>query len=74
MRRTGELTPAERDVLCLLGAGLSNAEIADQLYLSAGTVKAHISRILTRTGCATRVQAAVLAHEAGLLTNRWALP
>ncbi|MFL5999991.1 MAG: response regulator [Streptomyces sp.] len=70
VRRTQELTPAERDVLRLLGAGLSNAEIADQLYLSAGTVKAHISRILTRTGCANRVQAAVLAHDAGLLTDR----
>ncbi|CAM5699327.1 response regulator [Streptomyces canus] len=69
VRRTQELTPAERDVLRLLGAGLSNAEIADQLYLSAGTVKAHISRILTRTGCANRVQAAVLAHDAGLLTD-----
>ncbi|NEC88369.1 response regulator transcription factor [Streptomyces sp. SID12501] len=70
LRRTDELTPAERDVLRLLGTGLSNAEIADQLYLSAGTVKAHISRILTRTGCANRVQAAVLAHDAGLLTDR----
>lgn len=70
LRRTEELTPAERDVLRLLGTGLSNAEIADQLYLSAGTVKAHISRILTRTGCANRVQAAVLAHDAGLLTGR----
>ncbi|MFD7499369.1 response regulator [Streptomyces sp. NPDC059832] len=70
LRRTEELTPAERDVLRLLGTGLSNAEIADQLYLSAGTVKAHISRILTRTGCANRVQAAVLAHDAGLLTDR----
>jgi DNA-binding NarL/FixJ family response regulator len=69
LRRTQELTPAERDVLRLLGAGLSNAEIADRLYLSAGTVKAHISRILTRTGCANRVQAAVLAHDAGLLTD-----
>ncbi|TRO63067.1 MULTISPECIES: response regulator transcription factor [unclassified Streptomyces] len=69
-RRTEELTPAERDVLRLLGTGLSNAEIADQLYMSAGTVKAHISRILTRTGCANRVQAAVLAHDAGLLTDR----
>ncbi|MFI1728623.1 response regulator [Streptomyces acidicola] len=68
--RIEELTPAERDVLRLLGTGLSNAEIADQLYLSAGTVKAHISRILTRTGCANRVQAAVLAHDAGLLTDR----
>lgn len=70
LRRTEELTPAERDVLRLLGTGLSNAEIADQLYLSAGTVKAHISRILTRTGCANRVQAAVLAHDAGLLDDR----
>lgn len=70
LRRTEELTPAEQDVLRLLGTGLSNAEIADQLYLSAGTVKAHISRILTRTGCANRVQAAVLAHDAGLLTDR----
>ena len=70
LRRTEELTPAERDVLRLLGTGLSNAEIADQLYLSAGTIKAHISRILTRTGCANRVQAAVLAHDAGLLTDR----
>ncbi|MFF3402334.1 response regulator transcription factor [Streptomyces sp. NPDC002659] len=65
-----ELPPAERDVLRLLGTGLSSAEIADQLYLSAGTVKAHISRILTRTGCANRVQAAVFAHDAGLLTDR----
>ncbi|MFJ1805151.1 MULTISPECIES: response regulator [unclassified Streptomyces] len=70
LRRTAELTPAERDVLRLLGTGLSNAEIADQLYLSAGTVKAHISRILTRTGCANRVQAAVLAHDAGLFDDR----
>ncbi|WP_406137001.1 response regulator [Streptomyces sp. NBC_01089] len=70
LRRTAELTPAEQDVLRLLGTGLSNAEIAGQLYLSAGTVKAHISRILTRTGCANRVQAAVLAHDAGLLSDR----
>ncbi|MFF1743813.1 response regulator [Streptomyces mirabilis] len=70
LRRTEELTPAERDVLRLLGTGQSNTEIADQLYLSAGTVKAHISRILARTGCANRVQAAVLAHDAGLLTDR----
>ncbi|MET8978860.1 response regulator transcription factor [Streptomyces sp. NPDC004539] len=66
-RRLADLTPAELDVLRLLAEGLSNAEIADRLYLSAGTVKAHISRILTRTGCANRVQAAVLAHDAGLV-------
>ncbi|MFD7314834.1 response regulator [Streptomyces sp. NPDC059883] len=69
-RRTEKLTVAEREVLRLVGTGLSNAEIADQLYLSAGTVKAHISRILTSTGCANRVQAAVLAHDAELLTDR----
>ncbi|MFJ6656820.1 response regulator [Streptomyces sp. NPDC091377] len=68
--RIEELTPVEREVLRLLGTGLSNAEIAGRLYLSAGTVKAHISRILTRTGCANRVQAAVLAHDAGLLAER----
>ncbi|OEV03695.1 response regulator [Streptomyces oceani] len=66
-RRIADLTPAERDVLRLLGTGLSNAEIAARLHLSAGTVKAHISSILTRTDCTNRVQAAVLAQEAGLL-------
>ncbi|EGX56660.1 two component system response regulator [Streptomyces zinciresistens K42] len=65
--RLADLTPAERDVLRLLGTGLSNAEIAARLHLSSGTVKAHISSILTRTGCTNRVQAAVLAQEAGLL-------
>nr|WP_179959809.1 LuxR C-terminal-related transcriptional regulator [Streptomyces antimycoticus] len=70
LSRIEELTLTERDVLRLLGTGLSNAEIAGQLYLSAGTVKAHISRILTRTGCANRVQAAVLAHDVGLLNDR----
>ncbi|MFD7285698.1 response regulator [Streptomyces sp. NPDC059863] len=69
LRRTENLTAAEREVLRLVGTGLSNAEIADQLYLSAGTVKAHISRILTSTGCANRVQAAVLAHDANLLAD-----
>ncbi|MER8070870.1 response regulator transcription factor [Streptomyces sp. NPDC094034] len=70
LRRTENLTAAEREVLWLVGTGLSNAEIADQLYISAGTVKAHISRILTSTGCANRVQAAVLAHDADLLAGR----
>ncbi|MCL7378744.1 response regulator transcription factor [Streptomyces sp. 35G-GA-8] len=70
LRRTENLTATEREVLRLVGTGLSNAEIADRLYLSAGTVKAHISRILTSTGCANRVQAAVLAHDANLLADR----
>ncbi|MFJ1643866.1 response regulator [Streptomyces sp. NPDC088258] len=67
--RVEQLTPAERDVLRLLGQGLSNAEIAGALHLSTSTVKAHISRVLTRTDCTNRVQAAVLAHDAGLLAS-----
>jgi DNA-binding NarL/FixJ family response regulator len=65
--RLRHLTPAELDVLRLVGDGLSNAEIAARLHISAGTAKAHISRILTKSGCANRVQAAILAHDAGLL-------
>ncbi|MDP9860988.1 MULTISPECIES: response regulator [Streptosporangium] len=61
------LTPRERDVLALVGEGLSNGQIARRLYLVEGTVKAHMSAILTRLGARNRVQAAILAHEAGLL-------
>ncbi|MEV5831850.1 response regulator transcription factor [Spirillospora sp. NPDC052242] len=64
--RIERLTDTERDVLRLVSAGLSNAEIAERLYMAAGTVKAHISRILTKLDCANRVQAAILAHDAGL--------
>ncbi|MEW2359434.1 response regulator transcription factor [Spirillospora sp. NPDC029432] len=65
-RRIERLTGTERDVLVQVAAGLSNAEIAERLYMSAGTAKAHISRILTKLDCANRVQAAILAHDAGL--------
>ncbi|GAT65635.1 response regulator transcription factor [Planomonospora sp. ID91781] len=61
------LTPREREVLALLGAGLSNAQIARRLHLVEGTVKAHVSAILTRLGARNRVQAAIRAYEAGLL-------
>ncbi|MET8332488.1 response regulator transcription factor [Streptosporangium canum] len=63
------LTPRERDVLALVGAGLSNGQIARRLYLVEGTVKAHVSAILIRLGARNRVQAAILAHEAGLLDS-----
>ncbi|MFK3984351.1 response regulator [Micromonospora sp. NPDC050397] len=65
-RRVGELTARERDVLALVGAGHTNAEIARALYLVEGTVKAHVSSILIKLDARNRVQAAILAYEAGL--------
>lgn len=67
LERISQLTPREREVLALLGAGLSNAEIARRLYLVEGTVKAYVSTLMSRLGVRNRVQAAILAHEAGLV-------
>ena len=68
-RALAQLTPLtgkEREVLSTLAAGLANADIARRLQLSEATVKTHVSRILTKLGLTNRVQAAILAHEAGL--------
>lgn len=67
--RIEALTPREREVLALVGAGLSNAEIARRLFLVEGTVKAYVSAVFTRLGVRNRVQAAVLAHEAGIVID-----
>ena len=63
------LTPRELEVLGLVGAGLSNAEIAARLYLVEGTVKAYVSSVLLRLAVKNRVQAAIVAYEAGLVTS-----
>ncbi|MEU1215880.1 response regulator [Streptomyces sp. NPDC005791] len=61
------LTPREREVLSFLGSGLSNGQIARRLHVVEGTVKAHVSSVLSRLGVDNRAAAAVVAHEAGVV-------
>lgn len=64
--RLAGLTDREREVLALLVAGLSNSEIGKRLFMVEGTVKGHVSTILRRLGARNRVEAAVVAYEAGV--------
>ena len=67
LQRVATLSEREREVLTLLGSGGSNAELAGRLFVSEATVKTYVSRLLAKLDLANRTQAAILAHEAGLL-------
>ncbi|MFE0176904.1 response regulator [Streptomyces sp. NPDC059002] len=67
LERLDALAEREREVAVAIGRGGSNADIAAELFLSVATVKAHVSRILTKLDLNNRVQIALLAHDAGLL-------
>lgn len=64
------LTPREREVLALLGEGLANPQIAERMGLAPSTVKDHVRAVLGKLGGLNRVQAAIVADRAGLVTSR----
>jgi DNA-binding NarL/FixJ family response regulator len=64
----GELTAREREVMALVGRGLSNDEIAGRLYISPATARTHVSRVMLKLAARDRAQLVVLAHQAGLVT------
>jgi DNA-binding NarL/FixJ family response regulator len=61
------ITDREREVLRLVGLGMSNAEIAAALYITVGTAKTHVARLLAKLGARDRVQLVITAYQAGLL-------
>jgi DNA-binding NarL/FixJ family response regulator len=66
----GDLSEREVEVLCLIATGLSNQEIASELFVSNTTVKTHVSHILTKLGVRDRVQAVVEAYNSGIVVPR----
>ncbi|GGO54586.1 response regulator [Streptomyces lasiicapitis] len=69
--RLNSLTQREREVMGLVGAGLTNDEIAQRLVLSPATAKTHVSRVMTKLGVRDRAQLVVLAYESGMITPGW---
>jgi DNA-binding NarL/FixJ family response regulator len=65
--RLAVLTPREREVLVLVGQGLSNDEIGAELYLSPATARTHVSRAMAKLGARDRAQLVVIAHQTGLV-------
>jgi DNA-binding NarL/FixJ family response regulator len=63
------ITEREREVLTLVGRGRSNAEIAEELFITVATAKSHVSRLFTKLGARDRVQLVITAYEMGLVTS-----
>jgi DNA-binding NarL/FixJ family response regulator len=74
--RLAELTPREREVLILVGSGLSNVDIAEKLVLSPLTAKTHVNRIMMKLRAHDRAQLVIVAYEGGLISpsGRWRNP
>jgi DNA-binding NarL/FixJ family response regulator len=70
-QRMDALTEREREVMALVGNGLSNDEIADRLVVSPATAKTHVSRAMVKLGARDRAQLVVLAYESGLVRPGW---
>lgn len=71
VRGLDDLTEREREVLTLIAAGLSNQEIARQIYVSPSTVKTHAARAMMKLGARDRAQLVVLAYEADVVRPGW---
>ena len=73
IRATGleELTDREREIVALVGEGLSNQEIAERLFVSPATAKTHVSRAMGKLGARDRAQLVVIAYESGLVRPGW---